>query len=134
MRGVYHPAAIVAAIALFAWGWVWYGLLFAKTWPALAGVTAAQMTPTAAPYIVSAIVCLVIGYGSAIALAQGQKQSASQGIQFGLFFGILFIASFMLQGYMFAQKPLGLWAIDAGYCVSGLALAGLINGAWRPKG
>lgn len=135
MKGVYHPAAIVSAIAFFVWGWLWYGVLFSKTWMALSGVSAssAQMGPAAGPYVIAAIVALFWGYGTAIALSRGGNQTAGSGLSFALFFGIVFLASFMLEGYTFAMKPIGLWAIDAGYGVSGLMICGLINGAWRPK-
>jgi hypothetical protein len=136
MKGVYHPAAIVSAIAFFLWGWLWYGVLFSKAWTALSGVSAssAQMTPAAGPYIIAAIVSLLYGYGTAIALSRGGNKTAGSGLSFALFFGIVFLASIMLEGYVFAMKPIALWAIDAGYAVSGLIICGLINGAWAPKG
>lgn len=135
MKGVYHPAAIVSAVAFYLWGYVWYGLLFGKIWAAGAGLTAAQMQAGMSPaiIIVSIIIALLWGYGTAIALSRGDNQTAGRGMSFGLFFGIVFIASFLLQANMYDGRPLSFWAVNAGYAVTGLVITGLINGGWRPR-
>lgn len=125
-------AVIVGAIVFYFFGYLWYGLLFMKQWTALEGP---HLTQTAAsgsgPLVVSAVVALILSFGVAVALSHDDNRTAAHGAQFGLFFGIFFLASLMLQGNMYEGKPWQLWAINAGYAVVGLVILGLIHGAWK---
>ena len=125
-------AVIVGAIVFYFFGYLWYGLLFAKQWTALEGPHLTQMAaPGSGPYIVSAVVALILSFGVAVALSHDDNRTAAHGAQFGIFFGIFFLASLMLQGNMYEGKPWQLWAINAGYAVVGLVILGLIHGAWK---
>lgn len=122
-------AVIVGAIVYFFFGYVWYGLLFAKQWTALEGNI--PMSTGSTPYIVSAVVALILSFGVAVALSHDDNRTAAHGAQFGVFFGLFFLASTLLQGYMYEGRPLALWAINAGYLVVGLVILGLLHGAWK---
>jgi|SRR5271166_1210439 len=122
-------AVIVGAIVYFLFGWVWYGLLFSKQWLAYEGRT--QMTQDLTPLVISAIVALILSFGVAVALSHDDNRTAAHGAQFGIFFGLFFMASTMLQGNAYEGRPLGLWAINAGYEVIGLVLLGLLHGGWK---
>jgi hypothetical protein len=122
-------AVIVGAIVYFFFGYLWYGLLFAKQWTALEG--SIPMNPGATPYIVSAAVALLLSFGVAIALSHDDNRTAAHGAQFGIFFGLFFLASTLLQAYMYEGRPLALWAINAGYLVAGLVILVIIHGAWK---
>jgi hypothetical protein len=122
-------AVIVGAILYFLFGWLWYGLLFAKQWTALEGNI--SMAQSSTPYIVSIVVALILSFGVAVALSHDDNRTAAHGAQFGVFFGLFFLASTMLQGTMFEGRPLALWAINAGFEVVGLVILGLLHGAWK---
>jgi biotin transporter BioY len=122
-------AVIVGAVVYFLFGWIWFGLLFGKQWMALE--VNIPMTPSSTPYIVSAVVALILSFGVAVALSHDDNRTAAHGAQFGVFFGLFFLASTMLQGMMYEGRPLALWAINAGYQVIGLVILGLIHGAWK---
>jgi len=122
-------AVVVGAIVYFLFGGLWYGLLFSRQWLAYEGKT--QMSQDITPLIVSVVVSLILSFGVAIALSHDDNRTAAHGAQFGIFFGLFFMASTMLQGNTYEGKPLGLWAINAGYEVIGLVLLGLIHGVWK---
>jgi hypothetical protein len=127
-----HLAVFVAAIAYFVWGYLWYGLIFTKAWMALIGPIPMNSAPST--YIQSFIAGWIMAYCAGIALTKNEAdQPARHGVEFGLFMGIGLIATAMYNGYLYTSKPLGLWAIDAGYCVSGLAIMSAIVSGWRKK-
>jgi hypothetical protein len=122
-------AVIVGAVLYFLFGWLWYGLLFGKQWMAYEGKT--QMSQDMTALIVSVVVALILSFGVAVALSHDDNRTAAHGAQFGVFFGLFFLASTMLQGSMYEGRPLGFWAINAGYEVIGLVILGLLHGAWK---
>jgi hypothetical protein len=126
-------AVLVGAVIYYLFGWLWYTVL-GNQWLAFLGKTKDQMAMTPGPLIVSAVVALVVSFGTAVALSHDDDRTPAHGAQFGLFFGVFFIASMMLQGYMYEGRPIGLWLINAGYAVVGLVILGLLHGAWKkPK-
>ena len=131
---IYHPAALVSAVAYFLWGWLWYGLLFKNQWISLVNLSPSAMnSKDPVPYIVSFAMALVLGYATAIALSHDDDRTAAHGIQFGMFMGVALIASTMLTNYLFEGRPVALWLINAGYPVTGLMIIGAIIGGWKKK-
>jgi hypothetical protein len=129
---IYHPAALLSAVAYYALGWLWYGWLFRDAWMNLA-----QLTPSfvnsgdPVPPIVAAAMSLVLAYVVAIALVRDQKRSVTRGARFGLFMGVGLVASTMLVNYLFEGRPVELWLINSGYVVLGLMMIGAIVGGWK---
>jgi len=130
--GINHLAVIVAAIVYFVWQGVWY-TVFGKQWLALVGWTAREMRPSPTPYIVGFIMALILAYVAAIALKDSAQASARHGVEFGLFMGIGIFATILLTEYIFEQRPLGLWLLNAAVPVTGFAIVGAIVGGWRSR-
>jgi len=131
-RGINHLAAIVAAVAYFALGSVWYTVLFGMAWKAAIEKTPPAMSAT--PFIIGGVTSLVLAYVIAIALKDtSHPQPARHGVEFGVFMGLGVYATQLLMDYSYAGRPLTLWAIDAFYVVIGMAIMGAIIGGWRSK-
>lgn len=131
---IYHPAALVSAVAYYLLGWFWYGALFGKTWTAL--THAAPSTTNSSdpvPYIVAAATSLVLAYATAIMLDRNEDRTAAQGARFGLFLSIGLVASTTLETNLFEGRPVTLWLINAGYVVIGLTMIGAIVGGWKKR-
>ena len=126
-----HPAAIVGAVAYFIWGGIWF-TVFSSQWVALIGKSSAP-TQGPLPYIIAAVMALVLSYATAIALSHDDNRTAAHGARFGAFMGVAFVASTMLTGNTFEGRPLGLWLLDAAYAVLGMVIVGAIIGAWKKK-
>jgi len=126
-----HIAVFVAAVVFFFWGGLWF-TIFSAPWKALAGNITLNMAPTT--YVASFLLGWLMSYVAAIALTNhDHPQPARHGVEFGLFMGIGLIATNMLNGFLYEGRPIGLWAIDAGYVVTGLAIVGAIVSGWRKK-
>ena len=128
-----HLAVIVAAVVFFLFGWVWYAMLFGNMYAALMGVKATGQMPSVGVLIGTFVIGLFIAYIIAIALGKGGEQTAADGIKFGLFMSIGLIASTMLIGAINGGMPLGIWEINSGWAVIGIAIMSAIIGGWKTR-
>lgn len=135
-KSINHLAVWVSAIVFFLWGYVWFNVLFKNQAMALmaANPEGGSMNPTSpVPYIVGFLMALVLGYGTAIALADSTTPTAAHGISFGLFMGVVFYASVTLTSTLFSGRPLSVWLLGVGWALIGFAIVGAIVGGWRSK-
>ena len=133
-KSINHLAVWVAAIVFFVWGYVWFGVIFKAQTTAMLTAGGAPLTPAGpVAYIVGFLMALVLGYGSAIALADSSTPTAAHGVSFGIFMGIVFYASVTLTSTLFANLPLSGWLLNVGWALIGFAIVGAIVGGWRKK-
>jgi len=130
-----YPAVIVAAIAYWVLGAVWYGVLFSKPWMALEHITIeqAQSVSPVIPYIVSFLLELLIAYSLAQICIWRNANTAGRGASVGVLVWIGFVGPIALMTYMFEMRPRALFAINEFYPLAGLVLMGAILGAWKKK-
>jgi hypothetical protein len=83
------------------------------------------------PYIVSFVMAMLLSFGVAVALSHDDNRTAKHGIEFGVFFGLLFFATTTLTATLYEGHPISLWLINAGYLVIGLVILGALHGAWK---
>lgn len=137
--GINYLAVVMAAVAAFLFGGVWYGLLSSQ-WTAASGVAwEAQEAKTgfaaARPYIVSFVAELVM----AGMLAGLMAHYATSGItlRMGLVTGAVVWAGFVLPSlivnHAFQGAPRTLTWIDGGHWLGVLAIEGAILG-WMGTG
>jgi len=124
---IYLPAAFVASLTGLILGYLWYSVLFAKSWQKLAGVSDSQMnTGMAKRALGSYLLTLVMALNLAAFIGPGQPPS------FGLFAGFAagfgWVAMSFGTNYLFEHRPLKLYLINAGYNIILLSLMGLIIG------
>jgi hypothetical protein len=127
-------AVLVAALAYFFLGFLWDGVLFTKPWMALEGVSAQTPQPPnmALHYLLTFLLQILLCYGLAVA-CRWRNAGLAGGAMLGIVIWILFIAPITLSCYMFESRPLALFAINYGYDLAGMALAGAIVGGWKRK-
>ena len=81
-----YVAVVVAAIAYWLLGAVWYGVLFSKPWMALEHVTEEQarsMNPVL-PYVITLLLNLVIAYAVAQVCAWRNANTVGRGASVGV--------------------------------------------------
>lgn len=130
-------AVIVAALAYFAVGAVWYAPpVFGNMWMAAGGMTREQTEEGPGPAIFA--VPLVGSVLSSIALgmlaAVTGTDTLSEGIVLGFVVAIGFAFSIALVTATFESskpKPMLWGAVNAGYHIVGIVIAGAIIGAWQ---
>src|SRR2546430_7213173 len=113
-------AVIVAALATFVLGAVWYSpVLFAKQWMQAHGYTPEQLEAmkrrgVARAYAVSALCYLVMAYALALLASYTQATSFVQGLWLGFLLWLGFAAAIGLPPHIFSGKPPPVWVVDAG--------------------
>jgi Protein of unknown function (DUF1761) len=130
-----YPAVIVAAIAYWLLGAVWYGVLFDKPWMALEQMTIEQVKNASPviPYLVSFLLELLIAYSLAQLCIWRNANTVGRGASVGVLVWIGFVGPIALMTYMFEMRPKALFAINEFYPLAGLVLMGAIIGGWTKK-
>lgn len=126
---------LVAALAMFVLGAVWFGPLFSKPWMAAMGIDPAAMKDKARPSIApmlagSFIASVVASFALDYFIDRSMMRTLQGGACLGATAGIGFVATAYASTYLFGQKPFKLYVIDVGHQIVALALAGAILGAW----
>lgn len=123
-------AVVVATVAAFGLGALWYGPLFGKPWQRLSGLSDEAIAGANMPLIYGLAFVLQFVAVTVLALLLGPDATVVSGLLTGLGVGAAFIATALGVTYLFTQAPPALAAIDAGYHVAYYALAGAILGAF----
>jgi Protein of unknown function (DUF1761) len=124
-------AVLVAALSGFVIGSLWYGPLFQKPWMQLTGMTkekGAQVSPVftfGLAYVLNVIAAI------GLSLIIGPSHNWLLGAHTGLAAGCFFAATAIGIIYLFEQKPLKLFLINAVYQIVNFTAIGAVIGAWR---
>ncbi len=130
-------AVIVASVAYFALGAIWYSkLLFAKKWIAYLNLDVND--PNAkkgiglmfgGSLVLMFIQCLAIAIlANRLGIVGNGWMS---GVKLGALTGCCFCATAVGVNYFYEKKPLGLFFINAGYAVAGNIIAAVILCMWQ---
>lgn len=129
--GINHLAVLIAAVAGFIFGGVWYGLL-ADRWLAAAGIDMekirAEKRSTAGPYVIAFIALLVMGYVLAGLLGHLGEVTVTNGLVTGLLVWVGFIATSLAVNHSFQGASTEHTLIDAGHWLGVLLVQGLVIG------
>lgn len=130
-----YAAVVVAAVAYWLLGAVWYGVVFSKPWMALEHLTDAQaqsMNPVL-PYVITFVLNLLIAYVLAQICAWRNANTAARGAAVGILLWIGFVGPITFTTNMYEMRPMELFAINHFFSLVGLCLMGVIIGAWTKK-
>lgn len=127
-------AVIVAAVAHFLLGAVWFTVL-SQQWLNGIGKTLAQVqadaSSTGVAYTVAFLCNIVMARVLAqVIIATGQS-SVLHGMKVGLFLWAGFVATTFMTAYVFEGRHVPIWAINAGYPLVGMLIMGAILGGWK---
>lgn len=131
--GLNHLAVVLAAVASFLFGGLWYGL-FSKPWMAAANIkpedVKARSGPPAWPFIVAFIALLVMAYVLAGAIGHlgiGQV-TPRNGIISGAILWAGFVVTSMAVNHAFQGAKPALTLIDSGHWLGVLLIQGAVIG------
>lgn len=128
-------AVLVAAIAYFALGALWYSPLFGKKWIQYQNID--MNDPNIKKGVAgimggSFILMLLATIGLAILVARiPLNGGVMSGLKLGLSTGLLFSATAISITYLYIKKPIGLHFIDGLYHVVGQIIAAIILCIWK---
>jgi hypothetical protein len=128
---IHWLAVIVAAIAGFPAGALWYGPLFGSAWMAHTGIKKerAQQANRLKIYGTTLVLNLVIA--TSLAMFIGSMANWHDGLFAGYMAGLTFVATAFGISYLFEFRSFKLWAINAGFQVVVFSIMGTILGAWH---
>jgi len=124
-------AVVVATVAAFLLGGLWYSKsLFGNAWMQEVGLTedavkTANMTKTFGGTIILQIIAAI-----ALSALLGAQSTWQSGLHTGLWIGLFWIATSYGITYLFEQRSVRLFLINAGYYVVMYAIMGTIIGFW----
>lgn len=123
--------ALVAALAAFLVGAVWYSpLLFARPWQRALGLSDEDLRSGSIGRIfASAFVAMFIA-AAGFSLILGQDAGWIDGLHWGLGVGLLFVATSLAIHNAFERRPLYYWAINAGFNLVQFLIYGLVLAVW----
>lgn len=123
-------AILVAALAGFAVGGIWYGPLFGKAWMRESGVSLEKARAANKPKLFGTVFVLNLIAAGSLAMFIGPSGSWRFGLFAGFMTGLTFISTALGVIYLFEARSLRLWLINAGYQTVIFSLMGTILGAW----
>ena len=125
-------AVIVSTISAFALGGLWYSkVLFGNIWMHEVGLTEEAVNSANMPKTFGGTFILQLIAATALAVAIGAESSWLTGLCAGLLIGVFWIATAYGITYLFEQRSLRLFLINAGYYVILFGVMGTIIGAWH---
>ena len=125
-------AVIVAALAGFGMGAVWY-MTLSKPWMAAVGIPVdengkPQGNGSMMPFVISGIAMLLVAGMMRHMFAMAGIDGAIKGLVAGLGVGLFFITPWVAMNYAYAMRPAKLTLLDGGYSVMGPGVIGLVLG------
>ena len=132
LAGIYWPAVVVSTVIAFAIGGVWYSkALFGSAWLEEVGLTEEAVNSANMPKTFGGTFVLQFLAVMALAVLVGSDGSWQSGLYTGLLIGVFWVATAYGITYLFEQRSLRLFLINAGYNVVLFAIIGTVIGAWH---
>lgn len=131
ISGLNWLAILVATVAGFVIGGIWYGPVFGDAWLSALGKTADEIQPSPTPFIISFITALITAIVLAVFINALDISTLGGGIVIGLLVGVGFIATAMASDSAFCGWGVNLWLIQSGYRVLYSVAMGAILAVWR---
>lgn len=121
-------AVVLAALAFFALGGLWYTVLFGKLWRQEMGITDEHMQGTS-PMLMQFVWSILISLVIAITLSNLIGEAGTgYGFKVGAGTGAGIGAAILAQNYVYESKTPRFFAINAAYVIVGLGIMGTIIG------
>ena len=131
-----YLAVVVATVAAFALGGLWYSpLLFAKMWVNAHGYSEEQVKAmqksAGKAYGVSLVCQWLIALAIAVLVGYLHLEQLAQGLKLSLLVWVGFAFPLGLMATMFTEKRITVFFIDTGYQLVYLLIIGAIITAWQ---
>ena len=127
-------AIVVAGLAYFALGAIWYSFIFKNAWVKHSGVNVNDPEAkkgVAQVMLASLLLMIICSIGLALLLVKVGPVCWMSGAKTGLVAGVCFSATGISISYLYEKRPLGLHLINAGYNIAGCVIAGIILSVWK---
>ena len=132
LAGINWLAVVVSTVIAFAIGGIWYSkALFGSIWLEEVGLTEETAKEANMAKRFGGTFVLQFLAVTALALLVGTDGTWQSGLQTGILIGVFWIGTAYGITYLFEQRSMRLFLINAGYNVVLFALVGMLVGYWR---
>jgi hypothetical protein len=130
--GINWLAVLIAAIAIYAIGFVIYAMLIPEpTWMAMSGMTEAEKATAMSRMMYSPIMPIMIAVFMAVLFKWGQVADAMSGIRWGAVIALASAIPTMLYGWVYGGLSTDMTMVDCGHLLLGHVAAGAVLGGWK---
>jgi hypothetical protein len=131
--GINWLAVVAAAVAIYALGFVIYGLLLpAETWMAWSGVSAEDIEAVGSSRMpFSPVMPLMTAIFMAVIFKWAQVAGASNGAKWGAVVALASAVPALMYGWVYGIGPAEMTMVDSGHLLLGHVAAGAILGGWK---
>jgi hypothetical protein len=131
--GFNWAAVIAAAVAIYAIGFIIYGLLIPPDrWMAMEGISQAEMESVGqSRMIFGPLMPILTAIFLAVILQWGGVSTVSTGVRWAVAIAFASAIPTLLYGWVYGVGPIEATMIDIGHLLLGHAAAGAILGGWR---
>lgn len=124
--GLSYLAVLVAAVAGFVFGALWYTIL-GRAWMAAIGMKR-ELKPTPAPFVIAAVCQLVMAWMLAGVIGHLGEVTLTRSLLSAAFLWAGFVLTTMLVNHRFQGATWSLTLIDGGHWLGVLLVMGLVIG------
>ncbi len=128
-------AVLVAGLAYFFLGAIWYSFLFKNAWIKSSGVNVNDPNAKkgfAGIMVTSFVLIIITSIGLALFITRIGSGGWMTGLKVGLIAGICFCATAISNSYLYEKRPMTLHLINSFYNIVGCVIAAIIISVW-PK-
>ncbi len=120
---------VVAALAAYAFGAVWY-MTLAKPWMDASGVPVVDGQPANSKnpmiYVMGVVTAILVAGMMRHVFVLGGIDTVGKGLVSGLGIGLFMVTPWIVNNYNFADRPKALMLIDGGYATIGCTIIGIV--------
>lgn len=129
---VNYLAVLVATVAAFVFGWLFYGPLFGKKWMKLSGMKSSSKDKQGMgkKMVIHFITMFVFAYTLAVFIGSTASLAVAGGTAVALVVAIGFIAMNDVGGMLWKKDSWNLYLLNQVYTILALVIMGAIIGAW----
>ena len=130
--GINWLAVIVAAIAIYALGFVIYGVVIPEDqFMAMSGISEEEKATAMSRMAFSPLMPILTAVFLAVLFKWGQVASASKGAQWAMVVALASAIPTILYGWVYAGMSNDTMLVDSGHLLLGHIAAGAILGGWK---
>ncbi len=127
------PSLIASAIAIYAVGFLLYGLIFEEAWLIWSGYRAETLAAESWRVALSPIMPVLLAAGIGWVLHWCKPADLGAALVLGGLVWLLLLLPTRLYSWVYGPQPLGLLLLDGGHLLADALLAAAIQQAWPRK-
>ena len=125
-------AVLAAAVLQWLFGWLWYGVIFSKTYRSLVGAPeGGKQANVGGVMALIFITNLIVAFALAQLIMLSHVLTMTMGLYIGVVCGLGFVVPPLLALHVSEGKPFKLFGINATYWLIAMGLSGCMLAYWH---